>query len=155
MSKRNGRYAKNRPKAQTNKLVSRITYNPQKHKNLKVRQMREKLQQREAIKEPPISHPKTQVKFGSFNVNGLDMEVGWAVQQLLQTRGFDVRTYTTVYFNCMYFLYGFLLSLMIFSDLLWLHAIIKNKSYTLFLFYSIDCRPHPSFTYTFHKYIYC
>ena len=105
MSKRNGRYAKNRPKAQTNKLVSRITYNPQKHKNLKVRQMREKLQQREAIKEPPISLPKTQVKFGSFNVNGLDMEVGWAIQQLLQTRGFDVRMYTTVYFNCMYFLY--------------------------------------------------
>ena len=97
MGKRHGRYVKNRPKAQTNKLVSRITYNPPKHKNLKVRQMREKLQQREAIKEPPISHPKTHVKFGSFNVNGLDMEVGWAVQQLLQTRGFDVRTYT-VYF---------------------------------------------------------
>ena len=29
------------------------------------------------------------MKFGSFNVNGLNLEAGWAVQQILETRGFD------------------------------------------------------------------
>ena len=32
----------------------------------------------------------TIIKFGSMNVNGLDVEATWAVQQLLDHRGFDV-----------------------------------------------------------------
>ena len=41
---------------------------------------------------------KETLKFGSFNVNGLDIEARWAVEQLLDTRGFDVsRDYHTNY----------------------------------------------------------
>ena len=51
--------------------------------------MRQKLQTRTL---PTIKPPdaKQTLKFASFNVNGLDLEVGWTIQQLLQTRGYDV-----------------------------------------------------------------
>ena len=54
-----------------------------------MKSMREKLQMRE-MKDPKTSLPKTTLKFGSFNVNGLDLEVGWSVQQLLREREYDV-----------------------------------------------------------------
>ena len=34
--------------------------------------------------------PPAMIKFGSFNVNGLDVESSWAVQQLLREKGFNV-----------------------------------------------------------------
>ena len=51
--------------------------------------MRDKLQ---AKKVPTTKTPvdSQTLKFGSFNVNGLDLEAGWAVEQLLTKRGFDV-----------------------------------------------------------------
>ena len=73
----------------TTKLIDRLTYSPAKHKNKKVRELRAKLQK----KDPVIDKPEVQdtiIKFGSFNVNGLDLEVGWAREQLLSNRGFDV-----------------------------------------------------------------
>ena len=82
--------AKTKPKIQTTKLMDRLTYNPKKHKQRKVRDMRERLQRKAP---PPVSKPlppPTKLKFGSFNVNGLDLEASWAVQQLLDKRGFDV-----------------------------------------------------------------
>ena len=76
-------------KKHTTKLIDRLTYSPSKHKNKKVRELRARLQK----KDPVIAKPEVQdttIKFGSFNVNGLDLEVGWAVEQLLSNRGFDV-----------------------------------------------------------------
>ena len=90
MGKRHDRLVGNRARAQTNKIVSRLTYSPKKHKNRKVRQMRKRLQQQKPREVMRVLEPKAQIKFGSFNVNGLDIEVGWAIQQLLVTRGFDV-----------------------------------------------------------------
>ena len=81
---------KAKPKIQTNKIMDRLTYSPQKHKQRKVRELRERLQEKAT---PPASKPHTpptKLKFGSFNVNGLDLEACWAVQQLLDKRGFDV-----------------------------------------------------------------
>ena len=51
--------------------------------------MRESLM---AMKPSTVKAPVTKesLKFGSFNVNGLDIEARWAVEQLLDTRGFDV-----------------------------------------------------------------
>ena len=89
MVKRHDRAVKNRAKAQTNKIISKLTYCPAKHKNKKLREMRLKLQKKK-VQEPKIPRPTTKLKFGSFNVNGLDLEVGWTVQQLLRNRGFDV-----------------------------------------------------------------
>ena len=51
--------------------------------------MRETLQAKEAPQTRPPANQQT-LKFGSFNVNGLDLEAGWAVEQLLTKRGFDV-----------------------------------------------------------------
>ena len=89
MGKRHDRLVTKRAKAQTNKIVSKLTYSPAKHKNKVVKHMRMRLQQK-TIRVPDPPQPKTTLKFGSFNVNGLDLEVGWAVQQLIMKRGFDV-----------------------------------------------------------------
>ena len=76
-------------KKRTSKIVDRLTYSPKKHKNKIVRDMRDKLQ---AKKVPTTKIPvdSQTLKFGSFNVNGLDLEAGWAVKQLLTKRGFDL-----------------------------------------------------------------
>ena len=76
-------------KKRTTKLIDRLTYSPSKHKNKKVKDLRAKLQKKEPVTAKPEVR-NTTIKFGSFNVNGLDLEVGWAVEQLLYNRGFDV-----------------------------------------------------------------
>ena len=87
----NNFYAKKR----TSKIVDRLTYSPSKHKNKQRRKMRESLSAREPqVIDAPAT--KETLKFGSFNVNGLDIEARWAVEQLLDTRSFDVsRDYHT------------------------------------------------------------
>ena len=79
-----------RCKTRTNKVLDRITYNPAKHKNKNVRELRQKLQKK-VVKPQVPKEPATTLKFGSLNINGLDLEAGWAVEQLLTTKGFDVR----------------------------------------------------------------
>ena len=79
-----------RCKTRTAKVLDRITYNPAKHKNKNVRELRHKLQQK-VVKAKVAKEPATTLKFGSLNINGLDLEAGWAVEQLLATKGFDVR----------------------------------------------------------------
>ena len=32
------------------------------------------------------------IKFGAINVNGMDLEVAWVVQEMISTRGIDVST---------------------------------------------------------------
>ena len=86
-------------KKRTTKIIDRLTYSPNKHKNKKKRKMRENLR---AMDPQTIEAPvlKETLKFGSFNVNGLDIEARWAVEQLLDTRGFDVsRDYHTILLN--------------------------------------------------------
>ena len=87
---RNSRHVKARAKIQTNKILDRITFNPQKHKQKKTRELRQQLQQKSAP-DPKLSSPKTALKFGSFNINGLDLETSWAVGELVKKHGFDVR----------------------------------------------------------------
>ena len=74
----------------SNKVISRLTYCPQKHKQLKTKNLRQKLQNRNLPQSPIPLPPPTKLKFGSFNVNGLGIDTCWSVQQLLDTRGFDV-----------------------------------------------------------------
>ena len=42
----------------------------------------------------PEPSPVSSLKFGSININGLDLEASWAVDQLLKNRGYDVRITT-------------------------------------------------------------
>ena len=74
---------------QARKIIDRLTYIPKKHKQKKTRAMRQKLQDQTLTVPKPIITPTT-IKFNSMNVNGLDVEACWAVQQLLDHRGFDV-----------------------------------------------------------------
>ena len=87
--KRNAQRAKRR-KADSRKIVGRITYNPAQHKQKKVRALREKLKGRDVPEVLPATSPAESIKFGSFNVNGLDLEAAWAVERLLKDRSFDV-----------------------------------------------------------------
>ena len=82
--------AKTKPKIQTTKIMDRLTYSPKKHKQRQVREMRERLQKKAPQPASKPLPPPTKLKFGSFNVNGLDLEACWAVQELLDKRGFDV-----------------------------------------------------------------
>ena len=76
-------------KPKTNKITDRLTYNPKKHKQKAIAALRQKLQQKKIKPAKPVTLPSV-LKFGSFNVNGLDLEAAWAVEQLLKQRGFDV-----------------------------------------------------------------
>ena len=87
---RNRQYSQTRKhKVRTTKLVDKLTYNPKKHKQKITRKLRQNLQSRPLPIISPVATP-TSLKFGSFNVNGLDIEASWAVDQLLTERGFDV-----------------------------------------------------------------
>ena len=88
---RNSIHAKNRTKKpQTTKIIDRITYNPETHKQKVTRTLRQKLQKKKII-HPNHNLPPTTLKFGSFNINGLDLETCWAVEELLKKREFDVK----------------------------------------------------------------
>ena len=78
-----------RAKMRTTKIIDRLTYSPKKHKRKEMREMKNKLQAKEATKITPPINSQT-LKFGSFNINGLDLEAGWAVEKLITNRGFDV-----------------------------------------------------------------
>ena len=73
----------------TNKIISRLTYNPVKHKQQFTRKLRNKLSTRP---QTPIPDPvvTTTLSVGSVNINGLDMEATWAAQQLLDKYQLDV-----------------------------------------------------------------
>ena len=89
---RNARFVKNKARIQTNKIMDRLTFNPKKHKQKKVKGLRQKLQQKALADLKPRSE-KTSMKFGSFNLNGLDLETAWAVKELVSKHGFDVQIY--------------------------------------------------------------
>ena len=77
-------------KKRTTRIIDRITYSPNKHKNREKRERRKKLLKKvqpDIMQSEPI---KPTIKFGSFNVNGLDLEAEWAINQILISRNFDV-----------------------------------------------------------------
>ena len=83
-------YNSRRKKPRTNKILDRLTFSPKKHKQKHRRKLREKLQQKPAPVTPTSPDPPSKLKLGSMNVNGLDIEASWAIEQLLTTRDFDV-----------------------------------------------------------------
>ena len=79
-----------KPQHISKKIVDKLTYNPGIHKQQKTRNLRKKLQQRTLPLNLPPPPPSQTIKFGSINVNGLDVEAAWAVEKLLEDRKFDV-----------------------------------------------------------------
>ena len=82
-------YQSRASKTTTNKLVDRLTYSPKKHKQKVTRNLRQKLQKKSLPSNTAATPPPT-LLFGSFNVNGLDLEASWAIDQLIDRRGYDV-----------------------------------------------------------------
>ena len=74
----------------TAKIQDRLTYCPQKHKQKFVKGLRKKI----SIRSPqnpqtPFPDRKT-LRVGSININGLDLEATWAVEQILANHELDV-----------------------------------------------------------------
>ena len=84
-----GAIRKRGKKTNTNKIVGRLTYSPQKHKQQYTRRLRKDLQSKTHTPSAPATPPVT-IKFGSININGLDMEAGWAIEQLITKKKLDV-----------------------------------------------------------------
>ena len=75
----------------TNKIIGRLTYSPEKHKQKFSKAQRLKLASRPPDKIPSHSPTTHSITFGSLNVNGLNLEAHWAVTELLKSRNLDVR----------------------------------------------------------------
>ena len=75
-------------KANTNKIIGKITYSPKKHKQALTKKLSRNLQTKNPIvHNPVVKH--VSIKFGSINIM-LDMEAGWAVEQLIAKKKLDV-----------------------------------------------------------------
>ena len=57
------------------------------------RKHRQELKRRKQSHVRPVAQNVQTLKFGSFNINGLDTEAGYIVDQLIETRGFDVSVF--------------------------------------------------------------
>ena len=82
--------AHNREKANTRKIVGRLTYSPGKHKQKFSKTLRAKLASRPPAKPSTPQTSRTSMIFGSMNVNGLDEEAHWAVTEILKQHSIDV-----------------------------------------------------------------
>ena len=88
-SERHARQARQRTRLRTTKYIDRLTYIPNKHKRKEARKRMKALHAR-MIHQPNPPDPKPAIKFGAINVNGLDIDSGWAVQELLKNKNIDV-----------------------------------------------------------------
>ena len=87
-----------RARVKTRKIIGRLTYSPEKHKQSVTKSLRKKLAARLPGQEPKRPETVPEMIFGSMNVNGLDQEAHWAVSQLLVRHNLDV---SSSLFRCM------------------------------------------------------
>ena len=74
-------------RANTRKIVGRLTYSPDKHKQ-KFTKTQRAYRPPDKPPKPPTNKPL--ITFGSLNVNGLDQEAHWAVTELIKSHNLDV-----------------------------------------------------------------
>jgi hypothetical protein len=86
-------YKKRHKKPSTNKILDKLTYSPRKQKQKQTRKLRKELQQKTLSISSTNTPPPPRLKFGSFNVNCLDLEASWAIEELIKKRNFDVRSF--------------------------------------------------------------
>ena len=75
---------------QTNKILDRLSYEPKRHKQKFVRKLRLQLQQKQ-LSLPQKPPEKSEMKFGSLNINLLDLEASVAVETFIKEKSLDVR----------------------------------------------------------------
>ena len=71
-------------------IRNRLGYSPKVHEKF-TKESRKVLKARRS-ELPLIAEQATRLKFGSFNVRGLDLETAWVIQNIIKHRGFDVGT---------------------------------------------------------------
>ena len=71
-------------------IRQRLNYDPQNSKKKPKRELRLEIKRKQLMKDFSPSEQPATLKFGSFNVRGLDLETAWVVQDLLHHRKFDV-----------------------------------------------------------------
>ena len=77
-------------RVKTRKIIGRLTYSPEKHKQSFTNSLRKKLAARPPGQEPKPPETVPEMIFGSMNVNGFDQEAHWAISQLLVLHSLDV-----------------------------------------------------------------
>ena len=78
-------------KLNTNKTLDKITYTLETHKQKFTRSLRAKLQKQHVqVPKPSRSSLKSIMKFGSFNINGINIETVTAMEHILEEEKFDV-----------------------------------------------------------------
>ena len=77
-------------RVKTRKIIGRLTYSPEKHKQKFTKTLRDRLASRLHVQDPKPPEIVPEMVFGSMNVNGLDQEAHWAVSQLLSQHSIDV-----------------------------------------------------------------
>ena len=83
------RRARTRIRMRTNKILDKITYKPEKHKQKFRKALRKKLQNRPDAPSIPKENVEF-IKFGSFNINGIDVESNLAIEKILEQEDLDV-----------------------------------------------------------------
>ena len=92
MGNRTLHYYAGKKRIQTNKIIDRLLYDGKKKR--KTGPCSKRLANKTKSDEStPITPLDTQpnLKFGSFNVRGLDLETFWAVEEIVLSRNFDVK----------------------------------------------------------------
>ena len=90
---RRDRQAKKRIAVRTSKIVDRLTYSPNKHKQKERRKMREKLKARSCQGEKNADLDllkRHELTFASMNVDKMGFECEQAICQILVDRNYDV-----------------------------------------------------------------
>ena len=75
-------------KKRTTRVVDRLIYCPAQHKQKQKKLLRKKLRSKRPT-DQVIREPSTKIKVGSINLNGLDLETGWAVEQIIDNYKLD------------------------------------------------------------------
>ena len=76
-------------KPNTSKIIDRLTYSPHKHKQKFTNNLITQQARAPTVTAPTVAPPQS-IKFGSININGLDLEANWAIEQLITKKKFDV-----------------------------------------------------------------
>ena len=74
----------------TKKIIGRLTYSPEKHKQKFKKSLRNDLASRPPERAPKVPRTETFITFGSLNINGLGHEAHWAVTELIKNHNIDV-----------------------------------------------------------------
>ena len=82
---------RSRVRLRTQKVIDRLLYEPEKHKQKFVRSLCQKLKDGSQTTSGNVGERIAELVVGAMNIRGLDGETNAALRRLMKERGFDVR----------------------------------------------------------------